>query len=316
MNHLTFFAMGCEIQVWGESADLTPVAALFESAEQRFSRFRPDSELSQLNNQPDRWVSVSPEMWELLHKSLALADATGGLFNPTLLTLLEQAGYDRTFSAIGQQRKPARFANSDLVVPHYSDIQFDPVKRAIWLPNGLRLDFGGIAKAETAQQAVTWLRQFGASLVDASGDLVAGDAPNGDPGWPVGVSAPFGAGENLLRLWLANRTLATSGVDRRRWHAEAGQKHHIIDPRSGDSAETDLLSVSIWSNDAGSADAYATAALILGRDAAFAFLTERMIPAALVDQRGQLLLTPALRPFVQIEPNAVVFEMPHDLRSI
>lgn len=309
MNNLTFYAMGCKMQVWGEAADLTPVADIFAVAEQRFSRFRHDSELSQLNRQSGCWVRVSAEMWQMLHKAIALADETDGLFNPTLLTPLERTGYNRTFSAIDSTVLARNVAGIGFLAtppPHYIDIQFDDTNRAVRLPNGLRLDFGGIAKGETAQEAINYLRQFGACLVDASGDLVAGAAPNGDPGWPVGISAPFSEQENLLRLWLVNRTLATSGVDRRRWLTTVGAKHHIIDPHTGDSAETDLLSVSVWANDAGSAEAYATASLILGRDAAYDFLTERMIPAALVDQRHHLLLTPALYPFVQIERDAKV----------
>ncbi len=312
MNRDTFFAMGCAMTVWSRAPDLSAVAAIFESAENRFSRFRPNSELSRLNRQPNCWVHVSVEMWDVIEIALRLSAETDGLFNPFLLTQLERAGYDRTFDALTDDRTCCGNAFSQNTLP----VELDHANRAVRLADHARLDLGGIVKGYTAQQAIQHLRQFGPCLIDAAGDLVAGNAPAGDLGWPVSVGVPFSQERDLLRMWLANRTLATSGIDRRRWQTNAGTKHHIIDPRTGDSAETDLRSVSVWMDDAGSAEAYATAAIVLGLEAAYDLLSERMIGAALVDQFGRLLLTPTLAPFAQIEPDVVVLGRNVDLSAI
>lgn len=287
------------MRVWGCAPDFSAVRDIFASAENRFSRFRPDSELSQLNRQPDQWVSVSAEMWEMIEKALQLSAETNGLFNPLLLTALERTGYDRPFDEITDDIRCFGRSNSQ----NTPTIERDRPNRAVRLSSGARLDLGGIVKGHTAQQAIDYLRSFGPCLLDASGDLAAGDAPSGVPGWPVSVGQPFSRESDLLRMWLANQTLATSGIDRRRWQRGNSAKHHIIDPQTGDSAETDLLSATIWLDDAASAEAYATAAIVMGWATAYDLLTERGIGAALVDRCGRLTLTPALAPFVQIEPS-------------
>jgi thiamine biosynthesis lipoprotein len=168
----------------------------------------------------------------------------------------------------------------------------------------MRLDLGGIAKGDTAAQVVHWLNSFGPCLVDAGGDLTAGDAPNGLPGWPVGIAAPWGSAvghDDLMRLWLCHQSLATSGIDYRRWQQHGREHHHIIDPRTQLPAVTDLLTVSVLTDEATTAEAWATAMLVAGSDASLWLLQERGLAAAVIDQESRLLLTPALRPLVQFE---------------
>ena len=184
----------------------------------------------------------------------------------------------------------------------WQTVELDPAQHAVRLPPRVRLDFGGIAKGATAQQAVAFLRQWGPCLVDAGGDLVAGDAPTGWPGWLVAIANPAATGEpesDLAHLWLRNSALATSGIDYRRWQQGPTPRHHLIDPRTGAPAATDLLTVSVLAADATVAEAWAKAALIVGAEAGETLLQERQMAAALVDQQRRLTLTPALQPFVQ-----------------
>ena len=174
-------------------------------------------------------------------------------------------------------------------------MRLDPQKRAVWLPPGGRLDLGGMAKGYVAEQAVAMLSDWGPCLVDAGGDVVAGQAPVGLPGWPVAITAP-GIEEtaDLMTLWLAEAALATSGIDYRRWQHNGRLAHHIIDPRTGCPAAADLLAASVLLQQAAQAEAVATAVLILGEQAGSAWLAERHIPALLVTQTGAIHTTPAL----------------------
>lgn len=299
----TFRAMGSQITIWllpaepsTANAALQAGAALFAANEQRLSRFQPASELAQLNSRPAEWVPVSDLLWEMIDRALTLQAQTDGLFNPTLLNALEQAGYDRSFEALDRvaSLSPATAAST----PHPQPIARDPDRRAVYLPPGTRLDLGGIAKGVTAELVVQQLSSVGAALVDAGGDLVAGDAPAGWPGWPVAVAAPASRDEDardLFRLWLRHATLATSGVDYRRW-VNAGQPaHHIIDPRSGRPATSDVVTVSVLANDAATAEGWSTAALILGSTHGVAALTARQLAAAFVLHDGSMRLTPAMQ---------------------
>ena len=312
-----FYAMGSQMTAWLDLADqsladqtLQQVAALFHAAEARLSRFTQSSELTQVNAQAGEWTAVSNVLWRLVVRSLQLAKATDGYFDPTILNAMEAAGYDRDFAQLAQQTQPTngaqRLTASQATRGCWQQVELDPTQHAIRLPAGTRLDLGGIAKGDTAQQAVAFLSQWGPCLVDAGGDLVAGDAPTEWPGWPVGIADPNDAhkegnalNRDLAQLWLKNSALATSGVDYRRWQHNGAQLHHLINPHTGITATTDLLTVSVLAADAAVAEAWAKAALIAGATAGQLWLTGQQIAAALVDQHHQLTCTPALQPFIQ-----------------
>jgi len=315
-----FYAMGSHMTAWLELADhtlaqslLQQVEALFQAAEARFTRFRPTSELAQLNAQTGQWTPVSNVFWRVLTRALRLSQLTAGLFDPTVLNAVEATGYDRDFAKVGQHslERVATAILPPVTMPglrgYAQAVKLDPACHAVRLPGGVRLDFGGIAKGETAQQAVAFLSQWGPCLVDAGGDLVAGDAPSGSPGWLVGIAKPnplekienAETESDLAQLWLKNSALATSGIDYRRWQQGGAIVHHLIDPRTGVAAATDLLTVSVLAADAALAEVWAKAALIAGAAAGSELLHQQQLPAALVDQQFQLMLTPALQPFIQ-----------------
>lgn len=296
-----FRAMGSQVQLW---LDANPrlarlaferVVSWFEEAEARLSRFRPQSELCYLNDRAEQWVTVSPLLWRVVTNALSLAQATGGLFDPTILPALEAAGYTATFEEVRAGRsKPA----SGLPTPgRWQQVAVDPACRAILLPSGVRLDFGGIAKGIVAQEAVNMLTEVGPALIDAGGDLTAGQAPYGWPGWPVAVAAPAGedkTGQDLFKVWLTQATLATSGVDYRRWQQGNGTAHHLIDPRTGRPATSDVVSATVLSEDAAEAEGWATAALVVGSDVAMNMLRNRNLAGALVRADDRVQITAAM----------------------
>lgn len=296
-----FQAMGCQIAAWLDiegaytaQAALDQVEALFRHNEQVLSRFLPDSELSLLNGRSEQWVSVSPLLWQVLTTALSLAELTEGLFDPTLLSAVEAAGYTRSFTQLDGTSASLSYPEPG----RWSAIRLDSVRQAVWLPAGVRLDFGGVAKGMTAQQAVDLLSAWGPCLVDAGGDLTAGAAPHHWAGWPVAVTIPTFAGEteDLFSLWLAESSLSTSGVDYRRWQQNGRLAHHIIDPRTGCPAATDLLTATVLLRNAAQAEAVATAVLVQGQEAGTAWLERYQIPAVLVNQAHSVYLTASMAP--------------------
>lgn len=302
-----FYAMGSQMAVWLEHEDaqfaqqkLMKVASLFDQEEERLSRFLPNSELCQLNARAGEWVMVSEPLWAVVYRAVQLAEATAGLFNPTLLSALENVGYTRSFADLGvvpQVLPDDIWAGTH----HYKYIEFDVVKQAIRLPAGVRLDLGGIGKGATAETAVSYLSPHGPCLIDAGGDLTAGSAPYNWEGWPVAIKAPWSC-QDLMRLWLANASLATSGVDYRRWQQGSITQHHIIDGRTGKPAQTDLLTASILAPTACMAEAWATAMLVAGHEDSMAYAEEANLPACLIHANHQVTLTHHLSHLVQWEP--------------
>lgn len=306
-NH-TFRAMGCQMTVWLEhqNADtavpvLLEAEAMFRRAERRLSRFDAASELVQINTRPGVWTAVSDMMWQVVTQALCMARETDGLFDPTHLAALEAAGYTHSFDQLPLAAANGRVTPVSNHLGQWQTVGLNPETQSVWLPSGVKLDLGGIAKGYTAQQVVNFLSDWGPCLVDAGGDLSAGNAPTGWPGWPVALSAPYTSPdrsrEELFPLWLVDGSMATSGIDYRRWRHNGRTAHHLIDPRTGQPAETDLLTATVLAKAATRAEAWATAALVAGT-AVYHHLSARGLAAALIDHTGHLSLTPALMPIL------------------
>jgi thiamine biosynthesis lipoprotein len=111
-----------------------------------------------------------------------------------------------------------------------------------------------------------------------------------------GLAASLPAGSAIeLTLELDRGAIATSGRDRRRWRRNGHEQHHLIDPRTGAPAESDLLRVTVVASDAIEAEAWAKALFLAGEDSAAAEADELALPAVLVTADGRTRLAGGLR---------------------
>jgi FAD:protein FMN transferase len=282
MPRLDFRAMGCQMLALLDgnlSATLLgPVPLWFETWEQALSRFRANSELSQLNQRAGQWVRVSPVLWEVARLSLQAARWTEGLITPTILNALEAAGYDRTFAEIT--------ADDRSFTPQpdgqWRAIERNSTTRSILLPPTVRLDLGGVAKGWAADKAAKSLGQHGPALIDAGGDIaISGPRADGTP-WPIGISDPFQPDRHFETLKIAKGGVATSGRDYRRWQKGGVWQHHIIDPRTGLPAQTDVLSVTVVAPSTFEAEVAAKVILLSGSGAGLEWLEEQADTAAVI----------------------------------
>jgi thiamine biosynthesis lipoprotein len=108
--------------------------------------------------------------------------------------------------------------------------------------------------------------------MDAGGDIAVSDQMADGHPWPVAIADPLDVQESLDLLALRSGGVATSGIDYRRWQKDGAWKHHIIDPRTGEPAQTDLMSVTIAAPDVLHAEAAAKTVLILGSQAGLDWL--------------------------------------------
>jgi thiamine biosynthesis lipoprotein len=137
------------------------------------------------------------------------------------------------------------------------------------------LDLGGIGKGLAVDAAREVLAPLGDFVIDAGGDILAsGNGPDGN-GWLIAVGHPRSPEVELARVTLRDEAIATSSVVKRRWRRGGAEKHHIIDPRSGEPAETDCIAVSVIAPSAVEADVYAKCALVLGLAAGRTLLESR-----------------------------------------
>lgn len=275
----SFHAMGSHMTAILDSVDpahttgLSLVPQWFEEWEAALSRFRPGSELNRIQTSVGKEYKVSSTLYSVIADALNAADATDGLVTPLILDALCAAGYDQSLESLEDDRQPDALRGKS--IPDWHTIRLNPTRHSIRLPQGARLDLGGIAKGWAADRVAALLKRTGPALMDAGGDIsVSGPRADGSP-WPVGVFNPFGGPEPLCTLALSGGGVATSGRDYRKWSRNGVPRHHIIDPRTGESARTDVFTATVIAPTARRAEAAAKAALILGSAHGLAWLDSR-----------------------------------------
>jgi FAD:protein FMN transferase len=281
-------AWSCTVRLVCDSRALNAIAAdlvaMLAAVDRAASRFRPDSELSRANRRAGTPVAVDRLLARLVADSLATAEQTHGIVDPTIGAALVHWGYDRDIREL---------ADGDEVRPPpppvcWRDVRFDRENVLLTVPRGAMLDLGATAKAATADRAAHELQaRYGVPvLVELGGDLaVAGEVPGG---WVVGVAEREGAdGQAVI---LRSGGMATSTTTIRRWQRRGEPAHHIIDPRTGNPATGCWRTATVVASSALTANAASTAAIVLGGEA-LDWLTARGWPARLVTQRGDVVTT-------------------------
>jgi thiamine biosynthesis lipoprotein ApbE len=268
-----FQAIGTTIEVVVDEPDAleqatelvrAQVAALDAAA----SRFREDSELTQLNASTGRPVQVSWPLFVAIEESLQAAQTTDGIVDPTIGHALELCGYDRDFSEVPSDGPALKVRYQR--VPGWRRVRIDRAQRSVTLPPGVRIDLGATAKAgcadRTARSAAAATRT--GVLVNLGGDLAVAGPPPPD-GWVVRVAdrqdAP--AGEPGVTVAIHHGGLASSGTAARRWSRGGQTMHHLIDPATGAPAESCWRTVSVAASSCLEANIASTASVILGTKA-------------------------------------------------
>ncbi len=244
------------------------------------SRFRADSELSRLP--AGRAVSISPLLTEALAAALRAALLTDGIVDPTVADAVSGLGYDRDFAQLTDG------PISTAPAPGWWRIALDTHRREVLVPRGVHLDLGATAKALVADRSAERIgTALGCGVLVCLGGDVATHGPAPEGGWRIGIGDDHrtAATDPDAMVTIADGGLATSSTTVRRWRRAGRDVHHIVDPRTGDLPVTPWRTVSVAAASCLDANAASTAAIVLG-DAAPDWLTERGLPARLVELDG------------------------------
>jgi thiamine biosynthesis lipoprotein len=248
--------------------------------EERFTRFKTSSELSHVNSEAGVPTKISPAFRDLVLESKRLAEQTAGLYNPFVLPALQKAGYVGSWPSVEKYEEKLNYKNrSGLNKIDELDIKGNIMA----IPSNSALDFGGIGKG--------YLLDKLADLVEAKhvkdywfsigGDIICSGFNLENSNWKVGVAGALetsklvGSIENTRGNRLA---IATSGVTKRR----GSNWNHIINPKTGKPAGSDVLTASVSYSSATKADVFAKCLVIVGSKMAKLFLDDQLIEEALL----------------------------------
>jgi thiamine biosynthesis lipoprotein len=255
--------MGTAVEVIAEGPAEPALRAAAEGAFREMQRltdmmshYYPKSVLSAINDAAGvRWVSVPPELGEVLAQARRVSERTGGAFDITV------------------GGRPI----------DYRKLRIDGER--VFLPErGMRLDPGGIAKLYIleAGRRVLEARGVPRALVNGGGDVVAHSA--GEP-WRVGVRDPRARGQLLGVVLLERGVVASSG--------DYERPHHVIDPRTGRPAEG-VRGVTLVAPGIEPANGLGPAIMVLGAERGRALIRAAGIQGLIVDSRGELWTSPGL----------------------
>lgn len=235
--------------------------------ESRFSRTIPESEIAGINAAGGEAVPISQDTRELLMRSLEFCQLSGGAFDITLGGLSDLWN----FTGANPHAPDAVAIAEALSHTGYGKLQIREEWASLADPETV-IDLGGIAKGYIADRLGLFLREKGVSsgIIDLGGNiLLIGGKPEGGgtKDFSVGIADPDYSSSGTLGVFsLQNKSIVTSGGYQRFFVENGKTYHHILDPKTGSSAESGLLSVTIVSDDSAEGDALSTACFVLGAE--------------------------------------------------
>src|SRR5690554_3628361 len=278
------------------------VDSLLVEFNQSLSTYLPDSELSRFNQQ-DSILLERPFFLPVLKKSKEVHHATGGAFDPTVGPLVNAWG----FGPDGIQPKDSVDIKSLLSLVDFDAISFDDAMIKKSRP-GVYLDFSAIAKGYAVDVVSEYLLQNGITnmLVEIGGELRARGHNDRGELWKVGVNRPDDkefSNDIISIVALNNKGMATSGNYRNFYVQDSVKYAHTIDPLTGYAVQHGLLSATVVADDCMTADAYATAMMVMGVEKSIALLDKmENLEAYLIynDESGEVktFVSEGLKPYV------------------
>ncbi len=309
MNHVEGVTMGSivyNVKYMGEEQDLkNDIDQLLVDFNKSLSTYIPDSEIS-LFNREGNFSYKSDYFLPVLEMSQEVFNATSGAFDPTIGPLVQAWGFgpDKQIPDL-----VASQVDSLKSIIGFQNVIFDLL--SVSMPANYQLDFSAIAKGYAVDVVAEFLERKGIEnyLVEIGGEVRCRGLNEEMKSWSLGIEDPTVA--NMERRILAivrlkDRSLATSGNYRNYYEKEGQLYAHIIDPRTGYTAKHNLLSASVFSSDCMTADAYATAFMVMGIEQSKALVDQRSdLDAIFVyrDANGSLqtYVSDGIKPFVELD---------------
>lgn len=286
------------------SEALEAAAEEIQRLDELFSVGNPESEISIVNENGSEVLSEDTAC--LVEESLFLYESTGGAFDITIYPLMVEWGFTS-----GEYQVPGEARISELLEGvDASKIEFDKKDSFLSLPEGVMIDFGGIAKGYASGRVMEIFEEYDieSGLVSLGGNVqLYRSKPDGSL-WRVAIENPEKTGEYIGVLQAKDKAVITSGGYERYFEEDGKSYHHIIDPKTGYPAESGLTSVTIVSENGTRADGLSTALFVLGKSRALDYWRQHIgeFDVILVEEDGSITITEGIEDAFTSEMEVVV----------
>lgn len=265
--------------------DMEGAEKIYREKEKILSRFDKNSELSRLNKEKGIFVWASQDVLRLAEKSLKYYSETDGLFDPRVVTVLENMGYREDFKKNTFDEE--YFEGETLTHDLNKDLKIDGEKVFF----GKRMDFAGLAKGYVTDKVAEFLRNEGWKdfLVDSGGDMFASGLNDIGEKWGISLENYKEGNEVLVRI--SDEGIATSGMTRKNWKIGGKKVHHLINPKNISNFGFDIKSVTVLDKNTERADVTAKTLFLMGAEKGIKFSNKKNIRSAFLLKDNNIIFS-------------------------
>ncbi len=269
-----FFAMDTymEFTAYGKNAEegLEKAIERVEEIEKIFSVTNKDSEVYAVNHRTENTVQISQRLMDMLEYTFKISQTTEGTFDISIYPVLCAWGFTTSDYQIPSQQEITDLLKNT----GYDKMQIDSTKNELTLQEGMEIDFGGIAKGYSGDEAIQALKECGvdSAILSLGGNIQAlGSKPDGSA-WNIAVKNPDNTESYMGILQVRDKAVVTSGGYERFFEGNDGEIYwHILNPATGYPAKQGLISVTIIGKSGRECDALSTALFVKGLDGAIEY---------------------------------------------
>ena len=292
-SSVSFFAMDTYITVtaYGENAERAANASKerIETLEKLWSITDCESEIYHANSTGQ--AELSSETAELVRYALERCRETKGALDITLYPVVSAWGFTKE-----EHRVPSDAELTALL----ENVGYDRITldgNTLTVPDGMQIDLGAVGKGYAGDLAVQELKANGitSALLDLGGNIqTIGAKPDGSP-WKIGVRSPYGDG-SFATVSVKDKAVITSGGYERYFEENGEVYWHILDPKTGKSSHSGLVSVTVIGDEGRLCDALSTSLFVMGIDRAEQLWKERKdFDFIAVSEKGDIYITEGIK---------------------
>jgi len=266
------------------------IDAKLDEIVQLMSTYEKDSQVSQFNDlQINKALKVDPKTFEVLALSQLISEQTDGSFDITVGPLVDLWGF-------GPKARPEQIPDPMQIMQSFPLIGYEAIKLnaddvSVLKQKYRRIDLSAIAKGYAVDEIAKYLdsQLINAYMIEVGGEIrLKGLKPSGDK-WRIAIEKPEASFGQKIQTTLAitDISMATSGDYRNYFEIDGLRFSHTIDPTTGYPINHNLASVTVLSKDCATADAMATALMVMGEQKAVQFANKNNIAAFFIVKTGE-----------------------------